>query len=306
MYSEASDIVKSVRVLLPLLMVAAIFFASALSTNAIGFDAEEAYKSVFVVYSGKSLGSGFAIGKNCIITNAHVVNDVNSIMVVTYEGTEYTASLLGINEDEDIAVLIIEDATVPYLRMTDLSTVKIGDDIYAIGAPKGMVYTLTKGTVSSKNRIIKERAYIQIDAAINEGNSGGPLLNDSGEVLGMNTLKINDSEGIGLSIPTDRIENYLKSLGVETDENGNASDSLKLPDTVNPVDNPSDAEKGKKSNQNEEHGLTTTAYIVIGIATVSLIGNIILSILLIYQRKKNLTIKYDPSERTDFEIDIWE
>lgn len=162
MYSEASDIVKSVRVLLPLLMVAAIFFASALSTNAIGFDAEEAYKSVFVVYSGKSLGSGFAIGKNCIITNAHVVNDVNSIMVVTYEGTEYTASLLGINEDEDIAVLIIEDATVPYLRMTDLSTVKIGDDIYAIGAPKGMAYTLTKGTVSSKIGLSKREPIFKL------------------------------------------------------------------------------------------------------------------------------------------------
>ena len=70
---EASNIVKPVRVLLSLLMVAAVLFASASSVSAIGFDAEKAYESVFVVYSGTSLGSGFAIGENCVITNAHVM-----------------------------------------------------------------------------------------------------------------------------------------------------------------------------------------------------------------------------------------
>ena len=194
---EASNIVKPVRVLLSLLMVAAVLFASTSSVSAIGFDAEKAYESVFVVYSGTSLGSGFAIGENCVITNAHVITDTDNIAIVTYEGTEYAASLLGINEDEDIAVLVIENAAFSYLMMANLSAVKIGDDIYTIGAPKGMAYTLTKGTISAKERIIREKSYIQIDAAINEGNSGGPLLNDSGEVLGMNTLKMTDSEGIG-------------------------------------------------------------------------------------------------------------
>ena len=138
---EASNIVKPVRVLLSLLMVAAVLFASASSVSAIGFDAEKAYESVFVVYSGTSLGSGFAIGENCVITNAHVIADPNNIAIVTYDGAEYAASLLGINEDEDIAVLVIENATFPYLMMANLSAVKIGDDIYTIGAPKGMVYT---------------------------------------------------------------------------------------------------------------------------------------------------------------------
>ena len=92
---------------------------------------------------------------------------------------------------------------------------KTGDDIYAIGAPKGMAYTLTKGGVSAKERMIGNKSYIQIDAAINEGNSGGPLLNDAGQVLGMNTLKMSDSEGIGLAIPVNRICEYLKSLGIE-------------------------------------------------------------------------------------------
>ena len=301
---EASNIVKPVRVLLYLLMVAAVLFASAPSVSAIGFDAEKAYESVFVVYSGTSLGSGFAIGKNCVITNAHVIADPNNIAIMTYDGTEYAASLLGINEDEDIAVLVIEKATFPYLTMANLSAVKIGDDIYTIGAPKGMPYTLTKGTISAKERIIREKSYIQIDAAINEGNSGGPLLNDSGEVLGMNTLKMTDSEGIGLSIPTDRIENYLKSLDIETDEKGNIPDAVQPPNIVAPADNQFNADKNVE--QHEKCALPTVTYVAIGIAAASLLGNIILSILLIYQKKKNITLKFDPSERTDFDIDIWE
>ena len=300
---EASNIVKPVRVLLSLLMVAAVLFASTSSVSAIGFDAEKAYESVFVVYSGTSLGSGFAIGENCVITNAHVITDTDNIAIVTYEGTEYAASLLGINEDEDIAVLVIENAAFSYLMMANLSAVKIGDDIYTIGAPKGMAYTLTKGTISAKERIIREKSYIQIDAAINEGNSGGPLLNDSGEVLGMNTLKMTDSEGIGLSIPTDRIENYLKALGIETDEKGNIPDAVQPPNIVTPIDNRSDTDENVE--QHEKYAPTVT-YVAVGIAAASLLGNIILSILLIYQRKKNITLKFDPSERTDFDIDIWE
>ena len=301
---EASNIVKPVRVLLSLLMVAAVLFASASSVSAIGFDAEKAYESVFVVYSGASLGSGFAIGENCVITNSHVIADPKNIAIVTYDGTEYAASLLGINEDEDIAVLVIENATSPYLMMANLSAVKIGDDIYTIGAPNGMAYTLTTGTITAKERIIREKSYIQIDAAINEGNSGGPLLNDSGEVLGMNTLKMTDSEGIGLSIPTDRIENYLKSLGIETDEKGNIPDAVQPQNIVAPADNQFNADKNVE--QHEKCALPTVTYVAIGIAAASLLGNIILSILLIYQRKKNITLKFDPSERTDFDIDIWE
>lgn len=298
---------KPIRVLLSLLMVAAILFASTLSANAIGFDAEKAYESVFVVYSKSSLGSGFAIGSNCVITNAHVIDDANNITITSYGGTAYTAVPLGIDWDEDIAVLVIADADFPYLTMAEPSAAKIGNDVYAIGAPKGMAYTLTKGTISAKERIVGDKRYIQIDAAINEGNSGGPLLNDTGEVFGMNTLKMADSEGIGLSIPADRIESYLKSLGVETDKNGNVPAALPLPDTAAPVDDPPDTDNSEKPEpQQEAHGLPTAAYVVIGVAAASLLGNIVLSILLIYQKKKNLTLKYDPSERTDFDIDIWE
>ena len=297
---------RTIKVLVSLLVLAAVLFASVLPANAIGFDAEEVYKSVFVVYSGNSLGSGFAIGENCIVTNAHVIENVHSITLTSYEGNKYTASLLGIDEDKDIAVLIIKDASFPYLKMANLSTVKIGDDIYAIGAPKGMAYTLTKGTVSAKERIVENESFIQIDAAINEGNSGGPLLNDAGEFLGMNTMKMTDSEGIGLAIPADRIASTLKELGVETDTNGNVNSTMNTPNTTTPIEIPSDTDKSKDTEQQEKNSLPTVTYAAIVIAAVSLLGNIILVILLIYQKRKNLSIKYNPKERTDFDIDILE
>lgn len=297
---------RTIKVLVSLLVLAAVLFASVLPANAIGFDAEEVYKSVFVVYSGNSLGSGFAIGENCIVTNAHVIENVHSITLTSYEGDKYTASLLGIDEDKDIAVLVIKDASFPYLKMANLSTVKIGDDIYAIGAPKGMAYTLTKGTVSAKERIVENESFIQIDAAINEGNSGGPLLNDVGEVLGMNTMKMTDSEGIGLAIPANRIASTLKELGVETDTNGNVNSTMNTPNTTTPIEVPSDTDKSKDTEQQEKNSLPTVTYAAIVIAAVSLLGNIILIILLIYQKRKNLSIKYNPKERTDFDIDILE
>ena len=297
---------RTIKVLVSLLVLAAVLFASVLPANAIGFDAEEVYKSVFVVYSGNSLGSGFAIGENCIVTNAHVIENVHSITLTSYEGDKYTASLLGIDEDKDIAVLVIKDASFPYLKMANLSTVKIGDDIYAIGAPKGMAYTLTKGTVSAKERIVENESFIQIDAAINEGNSGGPLLNDAGEVLGMNTMKMTDSEGIGLAIPADRIASTLKELGVETDTNGDVNSTMNTPNTTTPIEVPSDTDKSKDTEQQEKNSLPTVTYAAIVIAAVSLLGNIILVILLIYQKRKNLSIKYNPKERTDFDIDILE
>lgn len=296
---------KPIRGLLSLIIVVAVLFASTLSVSAIGFEAETAYESVFVIYSGTSLGSGFAVGENCIVTNAHVIENAKRISVITYGGTEYQASVLDINEDEDIAVLIVKDAKFPYLTVADLSTMKTGDDIYAIGAPKGMAYTLTKGGVSAKERMIGSRSYIQIDAPINEGNSGGPLLNDAGEVLGMNTLKMSDSEGIGLAIPITRICSYLKSLGIELNTNGNVLESIDVPEETTPPTTENKDDKNETDYHDDEH-LPTITYVAFVIAGLSLIANIVLAVLLIYQKKKNITLQYDPRERTDFDIDVWE
>lgn len=300
---------KPIRVLLSLIIVVAILFASALSVSAIGFEAEKAYESVFVIYSNNSLGSGFAVGENCIVTNAHVIEDPRSVTVSTYGGTEYRASVLGMNEYEDIAVLIVEDVQFPYLDIADLSTMKTGDDIYAIGAPKGMAYTLTKGGISAKEREIGKQLYIQIDAPINQGNSGGPLLNDAGQVLGMNTLKMSDSEGIGLAIPITRVCEYLKSVGIALNANGNVVDKVEIPEETKPSDiKPDDEEENKKPSDDRDDRQTTSAIapIAVVVAALSLAVNVVLAVLLINEKKKGSVVPYDPKERTDFEIDIWE
>lgn len=296
---------KPIRGLLSLIIAVAILFAFQLSVGAIGFEAETAYESVFVIYSGASLGSGFAIGENCIVTNAHVIENAKHISVITYSGTEYKASVFDINEYDDIAVLTVEDAAFPYLTVADISTMKTGDDIYAIGAPQGMAYTLTKGGLSAKERIIGSRSYIQIDAPINKGNSGGPLLNDAGAVLGMNTLKISDSEGIGLAIPITDICNYLKTLGIELDENGNVLNSIDIPEETAPQTTENENDENETNYHDIEQPPTVT-YVAFIIAGLSLIANIVLAVLLIYQMKKNITLQYDPRERTDFDIDVWE
>lgn len=300
---------KPIRALLSLIIVVAVLFASTLSAGAIGFEAETAYESVFVIYSGNSLGSGFAVGENCIVTNAHVIDNPHNITVETYGGTKYKVSVLGINEQQDIAVLIVQDAKFPYLDIADLSTMKTGDDIYAIGAPHGMAYTLTKGGISAKERIVKNQSYIQIDAPINEGNSGGPLLNDAGLVLGMNTLKMSDSEGIGLAIPINRVCEYLKSLGIELNTNGNVVDSVEIPEESKPSDTrPNDNEESKEPFDNPDNDQHTPkiTYIAVVVAALSLAANVVLVVLLINEKKKSAVASYDPSERTDFDIDILE
>ena len=295
---------KLQKTLLSLICVVAVLLAFPLSASAIGFTAEEKYNSVFVVTSGNSLGSGFAVGENCIVTNSHVLDNPNNIVLTTYAGETHTAYLVGYNQDKDIAVLGVKDAKFTPLTIADYKSLNTGDDVYAIGAPKSMAYTLTKGVISAKERKIGKHTYIQTDAAINEGNSGGPLLNDAGNVIGINTLKMSDSEGIGLAIPMTVVSDFLKSLNIELDENGNVAEAI--------VQETKDKETDKPSNKDEdnEQEKPTNTPLIVTILTfalcVSVAGNIVLVILLVFQKRKNLNLKYDPRERTDFDIDILE
>ncbi len=162
-----------------------------------GFEAETIYESVVVISSGGALGSGFALGENCGVSNAHVGNDPQNGLRVTYGGDEYDADVVVMDSKLDIAILRLDEATFRCLHVADENGSKIGDEIYTVGAPSNLAYTLTKGIISAIERKIGANTYIQVDAPVNAGNSGGPLLNDKGEVLGVNTLKVSGSEGIG-------------------------------------------------------------------------------------------------------------
>lgn len=298
---------KPIKVSFLLIVVAAILFASPLSAGAMGFEAEETYESVFVIYCGNAMGSGFALGENCIITNAHVIDSGDDITVLTYGGTEYAACVIGMDEYADIAVLAVPEVSFPVLEVADISAMKTGEDIYAIGAPKGMTYTLTKGLVSAKERVIANQTYIQIDAAINQGNSGGPLLNDAGQVLGMNTMKMSDSEGIGLAIPINRVCDYLRQLGISLDEKGNVVGKVQVTEELPaPTEKPDENnETENKTDRRESRSTSRLAVIAVVVAALSLAANVVLAVLLI-QEKKGAGHRGDPSERTEFDIDIWE
>ncbi|MDR1481358.1 MAG: S1C family serine protease [Synergistaceae bacterium] len=265
--------------------------------NAIGFDVETIYKSVVVVYSYNynSVGSGFAISGHRVVTNAHVIANADSVVIKTYAGDKYGANVEAVDTALDIAVLNINGTSFVPLKIADENLSKVGDDVYVVGAPNGMAYSLAKGVLSAKNRRIGSRAYLQSDAAVNSGNSGGPLLNENGEVLGMNTLKIADSEGIGLAISMTTIEEYI-SNGNKNTAQANPDDSSEGSRLLPPVEN--------KERSSISNGTQNNNSVLMVLLCCSGLLNIILVTVLAYSRMKPSQRKPNASERIDFEIDI--
>lgn len=277
----------------------AIILASTISVYAMSFNAEDSYNSIFVIKSGNSLGSGFSFGENCIITNAHVITDPLSVSITTYSGETEKAFVVAIDADLDIAVLGVNGISYTPLIPSDYVKMSIGDDVYAVGAPNSMAYTLTKGCLSAKERQVGEHSYIQTDAAINSGNSGGPLLDDSGNVIGVNSYKMSDTEGIGLAIPISTVTSFLRSNNIAIDNNGNAGSVVEeqTQDTISSSSEEQPSNSVAKSQIN--------IILLVGLA-ISIVLNIVLIIIIVFQKKKDINIEYNPSERTDFDIDILE
>ncbi len=182
--------------------------------------------SYYGVSEGTSAGSGFILTEDgYIITNYHVVEDATSIQVVTYDGTEYDARLVGYDSSNDLAVLDIEAEGLSTAPLGDSADLNIGDMVVAIGNPLGtLAATQTVGYVSGIDREVSTGglttiSMIQTDAAINPGNSGGPLFNMQGEVIGITTAKYSGTtnsgatiEGIGFAIPIDDVANLINDL----------------------------------------------------------------------------------------------
>ncbi|MEO7723720.1 MAG: trypsin-like peptidase domain-containing protein [Chthoniobacterales bacterium] len=166
-----------------------------------------------------SLGSGVIVTKEGhIITNNHVVEQVDEIEVVLSDGRTKKARLVGADKELDLAVLKMDEPGVQPLKLGDSDAVQAGDFVLAVGNPFGFDETVTDGIISSKgrpNRVDSFGDYLQTDAAINPGNSGGPLINLSGEVVGINTAIISrsgGSQGIGFAIPSNTVKMALESL----------------------------------------------------------------------------------------------
>lgn len=168
-----------------------------------------------------SLGSGFIIDPDgYVVTNFHVVESADEINVTLSNDSNknYVAKVIGLDKKTDLALLKIESKEkLPFLKFGNSDTSKVGDWIIAIGNPFGFGGTVTAGIISAKSRFIPGQydEYIQTDASINRGNSGGPLINMSGEVIGINSFIISPSGGnigIGFAVPSNQAQVILKQL----------------------------------------------------------------------------------------------
>ena len=185
-------------------------------SEVVGITTDVTYTNFFGQTSSTAVsGTGFVISADgYILTNYHVIEYAHkynySIRIMMHDGTAYDALIIGVEPYNDLAVLKIEAAGLAYAQLGDSDSIAVGDAAYAVGNPLGELdFTMTSGTISALDRLITSDSsspainMFQIDAAVNSGNSGGPVYNADGEVIGVVTAKYKESgvEGIGFAIP---------------------------------------------------------------------------------------------------------
>ncbi len=181
---------------------------------------------VTVTPSGKASGAGIIMSEDgYVITNHHVIESAQAVSVLTSDNQEYAASVVGSDETSDLAVLKVEAEGLQAAEFGDSSVLQVGDSVAAIGDPLGTALrgTMTDGIISAINRDLtvndRTMSLIQTNAALNNGNSGGPLINCYGQVIGINTMKMSNFyslsatvEGIGFAIPIDTAKPIIDEL----------------------------------------------------------------------------------------------
>ncbi len=174
-------------------------------------------------FESRSLGSGFIVSPDgYILTNAHVVESADEILIRLTDKREFKARVIGADKRTDVALIKIEATALPTVRLGDPSVLKVGEWVIAIGSPFGFDNSVTAGIVSAKGRSLPQENYvpfIQTDVAVNPGNSGGPLFNMKGEVVGINSQIYSRSGGfmgISFAIPIDvamDVQTQLRASG---------------------------------------------------------------------------------------------
>ena len=272
------------------------------SAYAINFDAEETYNSVVVVYTDTGVGSGFAIEENLLLTNAHVVEDNKTVTINLYNDSPVKGTVIKVDAAKDLA-LIQTKKSLPVLDINK-EKISIGDEVFAIGAPKDMPYTMTKGIISALDRKIGKNSYIQLDASVNSGNSGGPLLDSNGKVIGVITLKASDAEGIGFAIPVSDVFAFID--GVSALPENMPEDSPENPTAPSEHYEATDTKPIVQKNE--------TLIITIIILALLFIVSVLVILKLIFKKQKKdddifdfeIEIEEQNEEEFDFEIDIEE
>lgn len=171
----------------------------------------------------RGMGSGAIISKDgLVVTNYHVIKDVADFAITTNDNREYTAKVLGYDEERDIALLRIESdrKDFPALSFGNSDEVKVGHIVFAVGNPFGLSGTVTQGIISARDRHLSDSRmdYLQTDAVINPGNSGGPLVDTSGRIVGVNVAiyqgdeRVQIWQGISLSVPSNEVKVVVDAI----------------------------------------------------------------------------------------------
>lgn len=181
---------------------------------------ENSIDSIVSIRTLTMQGSGFFIDENgYIATNMHVVNSPtgisNIIQILTEDNKIHYAKTIGYIEKLDLALIQI-NATYPRLNLEEKSNIQTGEPVIAIGSPEGFHFSATDGIISGINRIGFNNigSYIQTNAELNQGNSGGPLINKQGKVVGMNNFKLVDSEGIGFALDSEKLKEGINEISM--------------------------------------------------------------------------------------------
>lgn len=191
------------------------------SQSGVPEDLMEYFKRQLPRRASYAVGSGFIVEKSgYILTNAHVIDDASRITVRLQSGEEYIAKVIGADDETDLAVLKIEAGKdLPTVKIGDSNAAQVGDWVLAIGSPFGLAQTVTAGIISQTKRETPQsnsfQKFIQTDAAINRGNSGGPLVNMNGEVIGVNSqiaTSTGDYNGIGFALPSNEASAVYRQI----------------------------------------------------------------------------------------------
>ncbi len=264
--------------------------------------------SVVTVKADNRVGAGFIVSADGgVLSSAHLVEDADKVVLTMGDNSEVTAAVEKKDDERDLALLRLDRVNLPVVRFAGSGALKPGTKVAAVGSPLGLEGSVTEGVISAVDREIDGKNYLQIDAALNEGNSGGPIIDERGRVVGVATAVIKEAENVGFAIPSDEAIAFLQQAGVAVNVALGAGPAATTTETQ-PVQQPSPGPRPPGPSRPGPAG--PSLLLLIGIPLViSLAVSLLVSLLVArsvrVRRQQPVTVYPEqPSEEDLSDIDI--